>query len=161
MQDSAGEVRTNSWAIYSCGSLHMDEERLNDILEPIYNISILIQDMLYTHIHADICRKIMTTAINERTHFFIKIYLSHFIRKGWCFFCVWGELEAKTDCHILTPSSFDHSSPSFAFWLGCSTVGPEGASPLSGARSHSGILSPTGTATQTQTDPTRLGNLVI
>ena len=64
--------------------------------------------------------------MNERTHFFIKIYLSHFIRKGWCFLCVRGELETETDCHILTPSSSDHSSTSFAFWLGCSTMGPEG-----------------------------------
>ena len=58
-------------------------------------------------------------------------YLSHFIRKGWCFSCVRGELETETDCHILTPSSSDNSSTSFAFWLGCSTVGPEGPSPLS------------------------------
>ena len=34
-----------------------------------------------------------------------------------------GELETGTDCYILTPSSSDHSSTSFAFWLGCSTVG--------------------------------------
>ena len=61
----------------------------------------------------------MTTSMNEWTHFFIKIYLSHFIRKGWCFLCVRGETE--TDCHILTPSSSNHSSTSFAFWLGCST----------------------------------------
>ena len=62
--------------------------------------------------------------MNEQTHFFIKIYLSHFIRKGWCWLCVRGELETETDCHILTQSSSrDHSSTSFAFWLGCSTVG--------------------------------------
>ena len=79
--------------------------------------------LLYTHIHADVSRNIMTTSMNERTHFFIKIYLSHFIRKGWCWLCVRGELETKTDCHILTPSSSDHSSTSFTFWLGCSTVG--------------------------------------
>ena len=34
-----------------------------------------------------------------------------------------------TDCHILTPSSSDHSSTSFAFWLGCSTVGHWGPKP--------------------------------
>ena len=55
--------------------------------------------------------------------FFIKIYLSHFIQKGWCWLCVRGELE--TDCHILTPSSSDHSS-TFVFWLGCSTRVTEG-----------------------------------
>ena len=58
----------------------------------------------------------MTISMNERTHVFIKIYLSHFIRKGWCFLCVRGELETEKDCHILTPSSSDHSSTSFAFW---------------------------------------------
>ena len=97
--------------------------------------------------------------MNEWTHLFVKIYLSHFIRKGWCFLCVRGELETETDCHILTPSSFDYSSTSFAFWLGCSTVGPEGPNPLSGAVSHSGILSPTGTATRTPTDPSCLWQL--
>ena len=59
--------------------------------------------------------------MNERTHFFIKIYISHFILE--CFLSVRGELETGTDCYILTPSSSDHSSTSFAFWLGCSTVG--------------------------------------
>ena len=79
----------------------------------------------------------MTTSMNERTHFFIKIYLSHFIleraaiglRKGWCWLCVSGELETGTDCYILTPSSSDHSSTSFAFWLGCSTGGHWGPKP--------------------------------
>ena len=67
--------------------------------------------------------------MNERTHFFIKIYLSHFIRKVWCWLCVRGELEMETDCYILTPRSSDHSSTSFSFWLGCSTVGHWGPKP--------------------------------
>ena len=67
---------------------------------------------------------------------------------GWCWLCVRGELETETDCHILTPSSSDHSSTSFAFWLGCSTGVSDGPSPLSGAGAHSaGILSPTTTRT--------------
>ena len=61
--------------------------------------------------------------MNERTHFFIKIYLILYSRKGWCFLCVRGELETGTGCYILIQSSSDHSSTSFAFWLGCSTVG--------------------------------------
>ena len=61
--------------------------------------------------------------MNEWTHFFIKIYLSHLIWKGWYWLCVRGELETETDCYILTQSSSDYSSTSFAFWLGCSTVG--------------------------------------
>ena len=45
MQDTAGEVRTNSSAIYSRGPLHMDEQSQNDQIEPIYNSSVLIQDV--------------------------------------------------------------------------------------------------------------------
>ena len=41
-----------------------------------------------------------------------------------------GELETGTDCYILTPSSSDHSSTSFAFWLGCLTVGHWGPKAL-------------------------------
>ena len=68
--------------------------------------------------------------MNERTHFFIKIYLSHFIRKCWCWLCVRGELETETDCYILTQSSSrDHSSTSSSSWLGCSTVGRWGPKP--------------------------------
>ena len=37
---TAGEVRMNSWAIYSCGPLHLDEQRRDDQLKPIYNNSI-------------------------------------------------------------------------------------------------------------------------
>ena len=41
--------------------------------------------------------------MNEWTHFFMKIYLSHFIlKKGWCWLCVWGVLEMGTDSYILT-----------------------------------------------------------
>ena len=68
--------------------------------------------------------------MNEWTHFFIKIYLSHSIRKGWCWLCVRSELETGTDCYILTQSS-DHSSTSSSFWLGCSTVGYWGPKALS------------------------------
>ena len=45
MQDTGGEVRMNSQAIYSCGPLHMDEQRQDDQLEPIYNSSVPIQDI--------------------------------------------------------------------------------------------------------------------
>ena len=43
MQDTAGEVEMNTWATYSCGSLHMDRQRQNEQLEPTYNSSVLIQ----------------------------------------------------------------------------------------------------------------------
>ena len=45
MQDTAGEVGTNSQVTYSCGSLHMDEQKQEDQLEPIYNGSVPIQDV--------------------------------------------------------------------------------------------------------------------
>ena len=45
MRDTAGEVRTNSLAMYSRGLVHMDEERLEDQLEPIRNSSVPKQDV--------------------------------------------------------------------------------------------------------------------
>ena len=45
MRDTAGEVGTNSKVTYSCGPLHMDEQNQDDQLEPIYNSSVLIQDV--------------------------------------------------------------------------------------------------------------------
>ena len=66
----------------------------------------------------------MTTSMNEGTHFFIKnIPLKFYSQKGWSWLCVRGELETGTDCYILTPTSSDHSSTSFAFCLGCSIGG--------------------------------------
>ena len=78
-----------------------------------------------------------------------------------------GELETGTDCYILTQSSSDHSSTSFASRLGCSTVGHWGPQALSlQADSHAGILSPTDSNgnsnwTRTDTDSSRLWHLVI
>ena len=40
-----------------------------------------------------------------------------------------SELETGRDCYILTPCSSDHSSTSFAFWLGCTTAGHWGPKP--------------------------------
>ena len=45
MQNTAGEVRMNPSAIYSCGPLHMDEQRQEDQPKPIYNSSVPIQDI--------------------------------------------------------------------------------------------------------------------
>ena len=68
------------------------------------------------------------TNLNERMNALLyKKYLLHFIRKGWCWLCMRGELETGTDCHVLTQTSSDHSSTSSAFWLGCSTVGHWGS----------------------------------
>ena len=91
----------------------------------------------------------MTTLMNERTHFFIKIYLSYFILERVNVGCVWevswrGELETGTDCYILTQSPSDHSSTSSSYWLGLLNRGSlRTQSPLSAAGSQFGILSPT------------------
>ena len=109
-------------------------------------------------------------SMNERTHFFIKIYFSHCTRKGWCCLCVRGELERETDCHVLTQSSSpDHSSTSSSFWLGCSTVGhwrpkPSVWSWFSLCRhpiSNCDWNWLTGTATRTASNSSRLRHLVI
>ena len=47
MQDTAGEVRTNSLAMYSFGPLQMNEQRLDNQLEPTYNSSVPIQDVAW------------------------------------------------------------------------------------------------------------------
>ena len=93
---------------------------------------------------------------NERTN--TRLYknilrtLAKGLRKGWCWLCVRGELETETDCYILTTSSSDHSSTSFAFWLGCSTVGPWGPKalrlPLALNSASCPQLTPTATGTR-------------
>ena len=45
MRDTAGEVGTNLLVTYSCGPLHMDEQRQDDQLEPTYNSSVPIKDV--------------------------------------------------------------------------------------------------------------------
>ena len=45
MQNTAGEVGTNSLVTYSCGPLHMDEQRQDNQQEPTYSCSLLIQDV--------------------------------------------------------------------------------------------------------------------
>ena len=45
MLDTAGEVRTNLKVIYSREPLHMDKQRQDGQLEPIYNSSVLILDI--------------------------------------------------------------------------------------------------------------------
>ena len=61
--------------------------------------------------------------MNERTHFFIKIYLSHFIRKGWCWLCVKGDLETGTDCYVLTQVLLTIAALLSHLGWGCLTVG--------------------------------------
>ena len=45
MRDTAGEIRTSSYLMYSCGSLHRDEERQEVKHEPTYCNSVQIMDV--------------------------------------------------------------------------------------------------------------------
>ena len=45
MQNTAGEVGASSKVMHSCGPLHMVEQRQDDLFEPTYNSSVLIQDV--------------------------------------------------------------------------------------------------------------------
>ena len=81
--------------------------------------------------------------MNERTHFFIKIYLTLYSQKDWCFLCVSGEWRQGRTI-ILTQRSSNHSSTSSSSWLGLLNRGSLWAqSPLSAADSQFSILSPT------------------
>ena len=105
----------------------------------------------------------MTTSMNKRTHFFIKnISLTLYSRKGWCWLCVRGELETRTDCYILTQSSSDHSSTSSSSWQGLLNRGSlRAASPQSASWFSRWHLVPQLTPTPTGTDPSFLWHLVI
>ena len=52
MLDTAGEVGTSSWGMYSCGPLYMDEQRQDIQFEPSYSSSVSIRDVALR-----ICRK--------------------------------------------------------------------------------------------------------
>ena len=70
---------------------------------------------------------------NERTQFFRKIYLSHFIRNGTKGLRVSWRL--NKDCNILTPSSSCYSSTSFSSCR-AAQPGAQRAQPLLGPGSH-------------------------
>ena len=82
-----------------------------------------------------ICGNIINNK-DEWTHFFRKIYLSHFMWKGCERVVCERWVGDWTNYNIFTPSSSDYSSISFLILLGCSTEGPESPSPLLGAGSH-------------------------
>ena len=95
--------------------------------------------------------------MNERTHFFIKIYLSHFILERVIFLVCERWVETRTDCYFDPKFFFDHSSTSFSPWLSCSTVGHRGPKalclPLTLNLASCLQLTPTGS--------NRLGHMVI
>ena len=61
MWDTAREVRTNSWAMYSGGPLDMDDQRLDNRLEPIYSSLMPIQYVAWKT-----CRKWRMTEIGGK-----------------------------------------------------------------------------------------------
>ena len=101
----------------------------------------IVTTMIHMQLYIYTCRNKINNYY-ERTHFFRKIYLSHFIRNG-CerVMCEWC-LGDWTNWNILTPSSFVFSSTSFSFcWAARSGV-LRAYSPLLGAGSLYSILSP-------------------
>ena len=63
---------------------------------------LMLYSILHRHIqiYAEIYKHNIRTSMNERIHFFIKIYLSHFILERVDVGCVRDELETGTDCYI-------------------------------------------------------------
>ena len=105
-------------------------------------ISLLHNHDTYITIHIYM-RKHNQQTNDERTHFFRKIYHSHFIRNGFERVMRERWVGDRTNCSILTSSSFVFSSTSFSFcWAARSGV-LRVHSPLLGAGSPYSILSPT------------------
>ena len=103
---------------------------------------ILHRHNTYTTIHIYM-RKHSQHNNNERTHFFRKIYLSHFIRKVCERVVCERWVGDWTNCNILTPSSFVFISTSFSFCWAAQSGVVRAHSPLLGADSHDSISSPT------------------
>ena len=57
MRDTAGEVRTSSYVMYSCVAFHMDEQRQDDQHEPTCSSSVSIRD---------VALKTLTEAMDDR-----------------------------------------------------------------------------------------------
>ena len=89
---------------------------------------------------------------NEHTS--LEKYTSHTLfaiglRKGWCWLCVRGEWETEQTA-TYWPEVLRTIAPLLPRSAGLLNRGPEGPSPLSGAGSHYGILSPIATGTWTE-----------
>ena len=80
---------------------------------------------------------------DEQTHFFRKIYLSHFIRNVCERVMCERWVGDWTNCNVLTPSSFVFSSISFSLCWAAQSGVLRAHSPLLGADSLYSILSPT------------------
>ena len=102
-------------------------------IEPIIG---LIGQLLHSHNH-DTYTYTCGNNKDERTHFFRKIYLSHFIRNGCERVMSERWVGDWTNCNILIPSSFVFSSTSFSFCWAAQSGVLRAHSPLLGAGSLS------------------------
>ena len=78
--------------------------RMNGIVGKDYKVLCIIYDCVvyyaYTYIRGNIIKHNLRTSMNERTHFFLKIYLLHFILEGVDVSVVCERwVETKTDCY--------------------------------------------------------------
>ena len=103
--------------------------------------------ILYSHIiHIQLYTYTCGNKINnndERTHFFRKVYLSHFFRNGCERVMCERWVGDWTNCNILTHSSFVFSSTSFSFCWAVQSGILRAHSPLLSAGSLYSILNPT------------------
>ena len=122
---------------------HMKWWDLMNIKETMFEVeesSILLMSNWWTcipvmqlYVYIYICGNIINNN-DEQTHFFRKIYLSHFIRKS----CVWEVSWRLNRLQNIDPppSSSVFSSTSFLILPGCSIEGSGGPNPLLGACSR-------------------------
>ena len=97
---------------------------------------------------------------DERTQFFRKIYLSHFIRNGCEKVMCERWVGDWTNCNILTPSSFVFSSTSFLFCYAAQSGVLRAHSPLLSAGSLYSILSTTNWLQLTEL-PVAPGSIIV
>ena len=96
--------------------------------------------VIHTQPYTYACRNKINSN-DERTHFFRKIYLPHFIQNGCERVMCERWVGDWTNCNILTPSSFVFSSTSFSFWSAAQSGVLRAHIPLLGAGSIYSILS--------------------
>ena len=75
--------------------------------------------LIYIYIYICWNNQPVMNDFNKRTNTLLYKNISHTLFcKGWCFLCVRGEWETRTDCCFDQSSSRDYSSTCFSSWLG-------------------------------------------
>ena len=82
------------------------------------------------HIHVETSLTLKDNFNNERIHFFIKIYLSHFILERSMFLVCERWVETRPDCYFDPSSSSPIAALLSQLGWGCSTVGHWGPKTL-------------------------------